>query len=181
MERGQWPRLPAICWHPQGLGGDVMWRQHPDGCFLAVVLSLCSPVFSQLLSEGTRLLLRGAPSLSLCVQLCSAQAGLPAASLAPAALDLVAMPNGAAMPLPGLFLGGCSCEALPSCREPLGVQLRARAALAWQSPVALVTLPLQRDRLSPISQLGSAAKGAFGTPHLCHRRTATASPSPVSV
>lgn len=36
LHRGE--EILAISWHPQGLGGDVMWHQHPDCCFLAVVL-----------------------------------------------------------------------------------------------------------------------------------------------
>lgn len=68
-------------------------------------------------------LLHGSLSLCLCGQLCLAQAGLPAASLAPAALDLVTMLNRAATTPRQTFSGGCSHEALPSCQDPLGMQL----------------------------------------------------------
>lgn len=58
----------AIPWRPQGLGGDVTWHQHPDSCFLAVMLRLCmcSPVLPQLFRDGDGV---AAPSLSPCAQL----------------------------------------------------------------------------------------------------------------
>lgn len=111
-------------------------------------------------------LLRGAPSLSLCGQpgrvLCLGwgPCGFPDACSSGFGSDA----KWDCYAPPWAFLGRCSCEAVLSCWEPLGPQLRARAALAQPRPAALVTDLLQRDRLSPISQLGSSAKGGFQNP-----------------
>lgn len=157
-------------WHPQGLGGDVMWHRHPECSSSPVVLRFAAQSFpSCSVMVGGWLLPPSAfvPACPVCPPLLWPLEWIGVPGMA--ALGLAVMPSGAATPAPW-FLGQCSCEALPSHDKPWVCCCKDTGGSGNTEGWA-----------EPPSHQGTAAKGGFWNPLLCHRRAAAASQIPSSV